>query len=339
MDNNQKKTKKTKRTRGKTVLFTFALILAFLAVPLSSLLWSGSLYAWGIRVACSPRNMSVPDNYEIILSSTVMLEGVSYESCYSDGYADIISPAGNTEKLPLVLYIHGGYYVGGDKASAEAYCRVIASKGFIVANINYALAPGVRYPGQILQTDEALRFFTVNAGKFNIDPDKIFIGGDSAGGHLSSQMGAVYTNTEFAAKIGLTSPAIKPEQLKGLLLLCGFYNSYTVLESGFPFLKEAMWLFTGRKNFLEFSGIGNMNTVEHVTSGYPAVFITCGDADPLFFQTEEMVSVLNEKGVPTAAYLPLSRGNKLKHEFQRDFSLEECNNAMTVALEFLLSNR
>lgn len=259
---------------------------------------------------------------------------ISYGSFYDNGYFDIYTPKNVSGNQPTVLYIHGGYYSGGDKKSAEPYCRVLAAEGFVVVSMNYALAPKAKYPTQLKQVNEILGFLTDNSNEYNVDPTQIFIGGDSAGGHLSAQAGAFFTNDKLAEKTNIKR-AIDGESIKGLLLLCGFYDFQTVRDAKFPFFDTAMWAFTDVRNYEKFSRADELDVVGNVTEDYPDSFVVCGGDDPFYAQSEEMVDVLKKNKISYVEYLPQSQGNKLKHEFQRDFSLAECNEAMAKGIAFL----
>lgn len=287
-----------------------------------------------IRLACKPKDASEPNNYADILDSTEVIYDISYESSEENGYLDIYSPKNARETQPLVVYIHGGYYIGGGKEASEPYCRTIAAEGYIVASIDYALAPEAKFPKQLKQADEAVKFLVDNAVKYKIDKEQIFIGGDSAGAHLSSVMGAFYTNLEMAGKFNF-KPSVSADSIKGLLLLCGFYNMDTVGDCKFPFFDTAMWALTDVRNYKKYVRVNEMSTVKQVTRKYPAAFVTCGGDDPFYSQAEELIEVFKEKGVDYIAYLPKSNNNKLKHEFQRDFNLEESYEAMRQTVKFL----
>ena len=326
------KIKKPIYKRWQTYAIAAAVVILIALVLATTLDYS--IISAGIKIACKPRNISYPDDYSTITEKTDAKYDVSYESSYDDGYFDIYTPKNVKGNQPTVLYIHGGYYLGGDKKSAEPYCRVLAAEGFVVVSMNYALAPKAKYPTQLKQVNEILGFLTDNSNEYNIDPTQIFIGGDSAGGHLSAQAGAFFTNDELAQKINIKR-SIGGENIKGLLLLCGFYDFQTVRDTKFPFLDTAMWAFTDVRNYEKFSRADELNVVKNVTKNYPDSFVTCGSDDPFYAQAEEMVGVLKENKINYVEYLPKSQGNKLKHEFQRDFSLAECKEAMEKTINFL----
>jgi acetyl esterase/lipase len=99
---------------------------------------------------------------------------------------DIFLPPGNGAK-PLMIWIHGGACLGGSKASNPMLFLV--ENGFAVASIDYRLSGEAKFPAQIHDVKAALRFLRTNAHKYQIDPDRIAVGGDSAGGHLAVLLG------------------------------------------------------------------------------------------------------------------------------------------------------
>lgn len=330
--------KKNKKPLIKHIWIWVAIVVVLsIGIVAFTMIFSYGVQKRIIRMFCNPGDMPKPDNYSEVLSATEIAENISYNSIYENGNMDIISPKDNTEKLPLLLYIHGGYYVGGDKKSGEPYCRTIAKEGYIVANMNYVLAPDEQYPAQIIQANEAIKFLVENEEKYKIDTNNSFIGGDSAGSHLSGIMGAFYTNNELEEKINIT-PAIQASQLKGVVLLCGFFDMLTVRETKFPLVNDAMWMLTGEKKYEKYERVEELSTIRNVTENYPSTYLLCGDKDPFYAQNLAMKEKLMEKNIYITAYLPKSTTKKLKHEFQRDFALEEAKEAMRLLLEFLEGN-
>lgn len=332
-----KKIKIKKPFYKKVWIWIIGVIVLSIGITALTMPFSYGVQKAMIRVVCKPGNMSTPNNYDEVLAATEMLKDVSYNSKYANGDMDIFSPKASTSKLPLLVYIHGGYYVGGDKKGGEPYCRVIAKEGYIVANINYVLAPDEFYPAQVIQCNEAIKFLLENHEKYNIDINNIFIGGDSAGSHLSGVMGAFYTNEKLREKIDI-EPSIEANQLKGVVLLCGFYDMLTVRQIRFPLLNDAMWMLTGVKKYEKYERVSELNTIQNITENYPATYLLCGDNDPLYKQNLQMKEKLAEYNISTTAYLPKSTKDKLKHEFQREFELQEAQTAMTLLINFLEEN-
>jgi len=87
---------------------------------------------------------------------------------------------------PILIFVHGGAFVGGDKGGAASpfYDNVLiwaAKNGMVGVNINYRLAPAAPYPAGIEDLGAAIKWVEANAAKYGGDPKKIFIWGHSAG--------------------------------------------------------------------------------------------------------------------------------------------------------------
>ncbi len=96
-------------------------------------------------------------------------------------------PRSMKQLRPLLLYIHGGGFLGGSVFVSENACRYIAEQAdCTVAVIDYSLAPEVKCPKQIEQIYFCLEYFYENAYRYQVDPGKIFIAGDSAGGNMAA---------------------------------------------------------------------------------------------------------------------------------------------------------
>jgi acetyl esterase/lipase len=100
---------------------------------------------------------------------------------------DLYIPENKTEKFPLVVWIHGGGWTGGNKEKCRA--EFLITKGFAVASINYRLSRVAKFPAQINDCKAALRFLRAKSAEYNIDPNHIGVWGSSAGGHLAALLG------------------------------------------------------------------------------------------------------------------------------------------------------
>lgn len=104
---------------------------------------------------------------------------------------DLYLPAG-TAPRPLVVYVHGGGWVGGNTRHSGALSDFpramarLASEGFVVASVEYRLSGEAPFPAALQDVRAALRFLKSNAAKYHIDPGKVALWGGSAGGHLSA---------------------------------------------------------------------------------------------------------------------------------------------------------
>ncbi|MGO9482800.1 MAG: alpha/beta hydrolase fold domain-containing protein, partial [Candidatus Kryptoniota bacterium] len=103
---------------------------------------------------------------------------------------DIYLPDEGDGPFPVILSIHGGAFLGGDKRDGEEIPMLEGLKrGYAVISINYRLSQEAKWPAQIYDCKAAVRWIRANAKKYKLDPDKIAAWGGSAGGQLSALLG------------------------------------------------------------------------------------------------------------------------------------------------------
>lgn len=306
-----------------TLLFVMVIFEEVTAPPdaLASIQISGS-------AAFSP-----PPTIHEITERVTRVKNLSYNSSKSS-LLDIYYPENATALMPVILWIHGGGYVGGSKDSRQDYAMALADAGYVVANIDYALAPESLYPGPVVQANQAIAYMQLHAAEYGGDMNRVFIGGDSAGAQIASQVAALISNTELAEKMTI-QPAISNSQLQGALLLCGLYNLDTVRATAFPNIDKYLAAYTGVEPFESFSKIDELSTVQHVSSNFPPVFITVGDADPFVSQSTELVDVLQSHDVQVNSVFFEGTQKNLKHEYQYDLSMEDAQETLQKTIQFL----
>ncbi|MDE6398415.1 MAG: alpha/beta hydrolase [Clostridiales bacterium] len=310
------------------------LIVVLLIVLIVLFAQFGSNYYTQVRVMRRFfRNKGVaPEDHRRKVSK---IADIDYHSVLSGGQLDLYVHNDAAGAQPLLVWVHGGGYVGSDKSCAEPWAYGIAAeKKAAVASINYCLAPEQHYPVPLLQLDEALRFLTNAKERLGLDTDRIFLAGDSAGAQIVSQYAAVVCNTRLQAEMKFR-PCLGRDRLKGVLLCCGFYNMDTVFKSRFPAIKTFLWAYTNAKNIRKFARKDEMSAVKNLEEGYCDVYLTCGDADPFIGQAREMAAALAEANVPADVYLPCVAGKKLGHEYQFAVGTTEANVALAKAMEFI----
>ena len=93
--------------------------------------------------------------------------------------------------FPAAILVHGGGWVAGDKRQYITYIfQPLSDAGYAWFSINYRLAPQFKFPADADDVESAIRFVRANAAKYKVDPNRIALIGESAGGHLVSYVGA-----------------------------------------------------------------------------------------------------------------------------------------------------
>ena len=126
------------------------------------------------------------------------------ENGHPNEVLDLFLPEQPSDKpLALMIWIHGGAWMGGNQASPLVLYLV--SKGFAVASIQYRFSSDAIWPAQSCDCKAAIRFLRANAAKYNLDPNHFGVGGDSSGGHLAAFVGTSGDVREMEGDLGNTN--------------------------------------------------------------------------------------------------------------------------------------
>lgn len=126
---------------------------------------------------------------------------------YRPQIVDIYVPA-TPGPHPLILYIHGGGWVGGHTRHSGALADFpkalasLAAEGFTVASLEYRLADEANFPAQLQDSNAAIRFLRAHAADYRIDPKRVGVWGGSAGGHLAALTAVTCKDTALDPKAG-----------------------------------------------------------------------------------------------------------------------------------------
>lgn len=126
---------------------------------------------------------------------------------------NIFQPKKTTELAPVLVFIHGGNWNSGSKDTYSFFGKGMAKKGVVAVTIDYRLAPQTKYDGMALDAATAVEWVKNNIKNYGGDPNKIYVSGHSAGGHLAA---LISTDTTYYNKLGTTDPA------KGTILIDAF---------------------------------------------------------------------------------------------------------------------
>ena len=206
----------------------------------------------------------------------------------------IYRPKGNDIKLPCLIYMHGGGWIIGDLDSHDGVCVDIALDGDCqVISLDYGLSPENKFPKALYQCHEIFSEVFQNADAFNIDKNRLSIGGDSAGGNLA------LSTTLLMMKNGGPLPLYQ-----FLIYPCidKDFDSYSYIKhSEAPFLTKKMmlWFFDTYLNGPEdYSNPSVFPILEKNFSGMPKTVLLNAELDPLATEGRKLAKRLIDDGVP-----------------------------------------
>lgn len=236
---------------------------------------------------------------------------------------DVFMPAGTERPLPAIVWIHGGAFIAGDKAEVANYLKILAARGYVTIGVNYTRAPAAEYPTPVKEANAALALVLVNAGRYHIDPTRIFLAGDSAGAQIAAQLAAIISAPDYAAATGI-APAMARQALRGVVLFCGVFDAGAIDPDGpfAGFLRTVTWAYFGRKDMAGDPRLAQFSVRSHLTADYPPAFISAGNGDPLGPQSVALAAAMREKGVVVdELFFPADHAPPLPHEYQ--FNLDD----------------
>ncbi len=242
---------------------------------------------WTANDAKRDAGLKTPEN-------VVRFDGLRYGPYPAWNLLDVYRPKGVEGKLPVIVSVHGGGWVYGDKELYQFYCMDLTKRGFAVVNFTYRLAPEFKYPAPLADTNRVIEWMYDHADEYGLDMEKVSMVGDSAGGHLAALYGSICTNPEYAREYDFTVPnGFKPIALG---LNCGAYiplGGDTELENK----EQDMALM---RDFLPEGGSEReallINASRHITKDYPPVFLMSCVGDFCLPQAAPMEQALKEAG-------------------------------------------
>ncbi|WP_339352935.1 alpha/beta hydrolase [Bifidobacterium indicum] len=154
------------------------------------------------------RNWLVPDGVDCINDMAYVDDGLRAHRL--DLYLPHEAVLRNGRTLPVYIDIHGGGFMYGYKELNRNFCTHLAALGFAVFSINYRLIPSTDFMGQLRDVTQALAWIKNHMRLFPLDPNSVFIIGDSAGGTLGLYALAIESSGGFAQALGLPRADLTP---------------------------------------------------------------------------------------------------------------------------------
>lgn len=266
---------------------------------------------------------------------------VIYDPFDEDARMDLYFPADvefRGKLLPLIVWVHGGAWISGDKSDIGNYARILAARGFVVASVGYSLAPEYPYPTPLRQLDSALSYIERNASRYFADSYQIFLAGDSAGAQLVAQLANILTSSTYAERMNMLPTSVKPK-IRGVILYCGAYDPLQVNFDGVfgGFLKTVFWSYFGTKDFLRDERMKEFSVIHNMTRDFPPMFVSAGNKDPLLEQSKILADTGERLGVSVRTlFFAQDHAPGLGHEYQFNLDTAAGQEALQRSIDFIL---
>lgn len=282
-----------------------------------------------------------PDNYTLYRDRVKKIPDLAYPSALPNNRLDLYLPAqAEAAPLPLLLWIHGGGFVAGVKEGTEILMTMICAKGVAVASMDYALAPGQKFPSALRQIGEAVKYLQTLADEYpQIDPARLFLGGDSAGGHYCAQYAAILTDKTYAANFP-SVPLTAPEKIKGIVLCSAPLDISAMLPSvNFKLKLLSKVFFNGYYGFSpkkKKRGKTLSRLCDHVGPQFPPTFLTDGNTYSFESQNRSFGNRLRENSVPVKElYFDKASFGTVNHDYLFELDSATAQKGYQSVIEFL----
>ena len=227
------------------------------------------------------------------------------------------------DKLPLVIWIHGGGWRKGNKASVSRQMFLLEN-GFALASVNYRLSHHDKFPAQIHDCKAAIRYLKKHAAEYGIDNKRIGVWGSSAGGHLVALVGTSGDVSKLEGNLGVKDVSSKVDAV------CDFFgptdfsklvdrppnpNLHTTDPRMQTIPRMLGGLITEKPELARLA-----SPVTHVTKNDPPFLIMHGDKDPLVPLQQSVLfhELLQRTGVTSELIIVPDAG----HGFFKDLDYE-----------------
>ena len=267
--------------------------------------WSKFInFTWNISDTRRDKKIPLPENVETFRNISYVKDGDKYN------LLDIFigKPVVDHKKIPLIINVHGGGYVYGDKDLYQRYAMLLASFGYAVISFSYHLAPKYKFPTPLIELDKVVSFAKKNAEKYHFDLENTFLIGDSAGGNLSFIYGVCQSSKDYRNLFGQLDMAIS---IKAIIMNCPafslFYNGKNFLSMMHGISKD----YYGQIN----SNDARLYPLNYLNKNFPRCLIMTAEKDFLRPSIEKDLHVFDKKNVEYTYIYCKDKKKKLAHVF------------------------
>ena len=239
----------------------------------------------------------------------------------------VYHPPGATQAMPALVYLHGGGWTVGDLDTHDVLCRTLClQSGGVVVAVDYRMGPEHKFPAGYEDAVAAWQWVASQAQVLGVDPARIAIGGDSAGGNLAA-----------AACLGLREQGLKPV-LQLLIypstLMAPETASYQTNGQGYMLTRDSMAWYSGNylrepQDALDWRASPQL-AASH--ANLPPAFVLTAGFDPLRDEGLMYADALSRAGV-SSQYICFER--QIHGFITMGRVLQEANTAVTLCAQAL----
>lgn len=294
------------------------------------------IFAEKMRTPFDNSNNPVPDTD----GSLLLLSDLEYPSRFHQNKYDLYIPntASKDSPVPLILWVHGGGFIAGTKDGTRGLMNTLCQVGYAAISMDYATAPEHKYPTAIIQINEMAEYLKKILEDYpQIDGNRIFLCGDSAGGQLCAQYAAIETNEKFAEEMNLRQ-MIGKERLKGIILVSAPLDIENMLPKINFKLKLVSAVFMQGYFRKKNRRRAKMQTCvkSHVTENFPPTLLTDGNHVSFEKQNRDFGEKLRSVNVlVTELYFDSEKYGKINHEYLFEFGTPASKEGIDAVIKFL----
>ncbi|MFP3156179.1 alpha/beta hydrolase [Lachnospiraceae bacterium ZAX-1] len=226
---------------------------------------------------------------------------------------DVFYPEGTMGVLPVVVDIHGGGWMYGDKELNKYFCMSLAKEGFAVVCMNYRLLPETDLKGQIQDIFTCFHWLGQHGNAYHCDTSQAFLTGDSAGGHLAGLSTCINLNPALQ---GIYEVFPTKWNIKALAINHGVAElNAAILDNGLPGKEYAKMLFGDHPKKSPWYGHASFSeTAKDVT--LPPILLITSEADDLYKYSILLKEYLEHKNISFEyIFWAKDQGENLGHVF------------------------
>jgi len=236
---------------------------------------------------------------------------------------DLSTPPKGDQPRPGLIFIHGGGWAGGSKNDFAGLAKDFAAEGYVVANVNYRLAPKHVFPAQVEDCKCAVRWMRAHAEELGLDPERIGAIGGSAGGHLALMLGVMDSGDGLEGDGGWADQSSKVQAVVNYVGPSDLLGTLPVIS------QNILTNFLGGKREEKHDAAEKASPVTYVNEGDAPSLTFMGTKDPLVPHDQGVIlaNKLTEAKVPGRVEFILGAGH--------GFAPEEMHRTLQASKEFL----